>query len=327
MSNDIININKDIKFIDFHCDTLSRLLKNSKENIFKNKGHIDITRLKDSNYLLQCFACYVNLGKPSINQSHYEDVLAMIELLKESRGQNQTNEYEVIEKNKDIVKVKDDNRLGCLLAVEEGGIVENDLKRLDELYRKGIRMITLTWNYENCIGYPNKDFTYQNNGLKEFGIEMVKYMDDLGIIIDVSHLSDGGFWDVVKYSKRPFVASHSNARTIRNHPRNLTDEMILAMKERGCVIGLNYYGPFLQKNGLSTLESICKHMEHIIKIGGDEILCLGSDFDGFNDVLSLKGCEDMHLLPEAMRKYGFSEETIKNVCYKNALNFFDKYGI
>lgn len=188
-------------------------------------------------------------------------------------------------------------------------------------------MITLTWNYENTIGYPNKDYTFTNEGLKPFGIEVLKQMDELGIIIDVSHLSDGGFWDVLKYGTRPFVASHSNARSIMNHPRNLTDKMIKEMGNRDCIIGLNYYGAFLQENEESTFESICKHMDHIIKVGGEDILCLGSDFDGIDGSLPMTGCEDLNLLVNAMREFGFTDDIIAKICYKNALKFFETYGL
>lgn len=310
-----------MKYIDFHCDTLSRIfklkqVKDNTEDLNNNNGHVDIERLIKSNTILQCFACFVDLGEKSITDTHYNDVLEMTTLLKECTKGEVMSRYNIVV-----------DKFACMLTVEEGGILEGDLTRLYELYNHGIRMITLTWNYENCIGYPNKNYIHKDKGLKEFGLSVVKEMDHLGMIIDVSHLSDGGFWDVVKFGKRPFVASHSNARSILDHPRNLSDEMIIAMGEKDCVIGLNYYGPFLQENGISTFESICKHMDHIMKIGGEEILCLGSDFDGIDGVLPMNGCEDLDLLVEAMRTYGFSEETIENICYKNALKFFERYGL
>lgn len=335
-----------MRYIDFHCDTLSRILKleqdvNNTETLWNNTGHVDIERLSKLGTTIQCFACFVNLEEKSIGESHYHDVLEMISLLKTSINSKKVNQSTDINAITDINTLFNSDvseailfntntnmaTLGCMLTIEEGGILEGDITRLHDLYNHGIRMITLTWNHENCIGYPNKNYTYKEQGLKGFGISVVKKMDELGMIIDVSHLSDGGFWDVVRYGTRPFVASHSNARSILEHPRNLTDEMITTMSEKGCVIGLNYYGPFLQENGESTFDSICKHMEHIMKIGGENILCLGSDFDGIDGVLPMEGCQDLELLVDAMRDYGFNEETIENICYKNALKFFDRYGL
>lgn len=319
-----------MRFIDFHCDTLYRILhkeyKEENQTMEKNEGHIDFERLKLGGTISQCFACFVNQEAAPIGESHYEDVHTMMDILEESV--NKHNDYELVADDIGVSlenTIKVGNKTICVLTVEEGGILEDRIERLDELHHRGVRMITLTWNHENCIGFPNKDYKYKDKGLKPFGIEVVEKMDKLGIIVDVSHLSDEGFYDVVKYGKRPFVATHSNAREIMNHSRNLTDDMIIHIKDRGGAIGLNYYGAFLQENGKCTFEIMCKHIEHIIKIGGEDIICLGSDFDGIEGELPMKGCEDLELFSEAMINYGFSIELVEKICFKNAVEFYKRY--
>ena len=136
----------------------------------------------------------------------------------------------------------------ALLTVEEGGVLNGNRNRLEELYQRGVRLITLTWNYENCIGYPNsRNAQEMQKGLKSFGKQMVEEMNERGMLVDVSHLSDGGFWDCIRLSKKPIIASHSNARALCAHPRNLSDEMLCALGECGGVVGLNFLSAVFTK--------------------------------------------------------------------------------
>lgn len=319
-----------MKYIDFHCDTLYRLLYkeyvSTGNTLEKNEGHIDLSRLNIGGTISQCFACFVNTNAVPVTASHYNDIHAMIDILE--GGVARDKEYIISTEN--IAKSIEDSIQGdietiCVITLEDGGVIEGSLDRLIELYNRGVRIITLTWNHENCIGFPNKDYEFKENGLKPFGIEVIKKMDELGIVVDVSHLSDGGFYDVVKYGTRPFIATHSNAREVMNHSRNLTDDMIRAISKRGGVIGLNYYGAFLQESGICTFEIMCKHIEHIINIGGEDIICLGSDFDGIDCELPMEGCEDLDSFSQAMREYGFREEFVEKICYKNAIEFYNRY--
>lgn len=281
-------------------------------------------RLIKSNYAAQLFACYVDLGMPPITQSYHDDALAMIDILNED-----TKDLEdkiVLARNyKDYIDNKKAGKVSAFLTVEEGGIIEGDLNKLDDLFKRGIRLITLTWNYENCIGYPNHEYRNQNNGLKPFGLETVEMMDDLGIIIDVSHLSDGGFYDVYKHGKRPFMATHSDARSICSVSRNLTDDMIKKLADKGGITGINFCGDFLSSDGRSTTEAMIKHIRHIIKVGGLEVIGLGTDYDGIEGDLELKGAQDLPQLAVAMERAKFTTNEIEAVCYKNAEKFFERY--
>lgn len=318
-----------MKFIDFHCDTLYKMLHKDGDNmddtLVSNKGHIDLSRLNDSGTIGQCFAAFINMRKEPVGKSHYNDVYNMFDILEE--GVVRDNRYIIVKDNISIELNKSltDDTTKCILTVEEGGILEDDLSRLEELYIRGVRIITLTWNYENCIGFPNAAYKYKDCGLKDFGIDVVRKMDELGIVIDVSHLSDQGFWDVIQHGKRPIIATHSNARALMEHPRNLTDDMIQAISKSKGVIGLNYYGAFLQENGKCDFEIMCRHIDHITKVGGMNILALGSDFDGIDCELPMRGVEDLDLFAEAMVNYGFTQEQVEGFCYKNAIEFFDRY--
>lgn len=315
--------------IDFHCDTLMRLYDliatgNHKENLWQNEGHIDLKRLIESGNLAQFFACFLWFeGKP-VKESFYQDALAMCELLKSEIAEH--SEAAAFAGNyREYLKNKENGKFSAFLTVEEGGILENKLERLNELAENGVRIITLTWNYENCLGFPNVGFKYQNRGLKPFGFEALERMDELGIVADVSHLSDAGFEDVFRHGKRPFIATHSNARSVCMHERNLTDDMIRKLAEKGGVTGLNLGGAFLREDGKSTVEAMLRHIRHIMNVGGSEVICLGTDFDGVEDLLEIEGCHQMDKLVSAMEHNGFTGSEIEGICYRNAEKFMKNY--
>ena len=310
-----------MSYIDFHCDTLSRLYtlnqdKNSNETLFENKGHLDINRLIKSRSLAQFFACFIDRGIAPISASHYEDVFGMIKVLKDNLEKENTAALAL--SFEDYLKNKENGILSCFLTVEEGGILDGDIRRLKTLYENGIRLITLTWNYENCIGYPHNMSTQTGTGLKPFGMDVIEQMEDLKMLIDVSHLSDAGFYDVLEHTTRPFIASHSCCRALCPHSRNLTDEMIRAIGERQGLVGLNFYGTFLSPDKRSTIDAILKHLKHLINIGGIDIAAIGTDYDGMDGYLELAGCQDLPKLIDAMEKDKFTSSQIDAICFKNA---------
>lgn len=309
-----------MNYIDFHCDTLSRMYyrwnAEPSETLWHNNGHVDLSRLISSGYLAQFFACFLHTGSAPKTESHYQDALEITRLMKQTLNEHPGAALAL--SYKDYEKNKKENKVSCFLTVEEGGILEGDLNRLHTLYENGIRLITLTWNFENCLGYPHNMSGSVENGLKPFGIEVVKEMERLGMLIDVSHFSDEGFRDVSKYTAGPFIASHSCCRALCGHSRNLTDEMLHQLGERQGLVGLNYYGAFLQDNGTSTLDAMVQHLRHIIDKGGLDIAALGSDFDGISGELELTGCQDMHKLAETLNHAGFLASEVDAICYKNA---------
>jgi membrane dipeptidase len=161
-----------------------------------------------------------------------------------------------------------------------------------------------------------------SRGLKEFGIEAVKYMNKIGMIIDVSHLSDGGFYDVAEYSEKPFVASHSNVRNLASYQRNLKDDMIKKIAEKGGIIGLNFAPKLLNENASnkdSRIKEMIKHLNYIKNVGGESVLALGSDFDGIHGNLEIERSNKMPLLFKALKKNGWSDDLIDKFRVENAL--------
>ena len=309
-----------MNYIDLHCDTLYRLYTQEDtlpdETPWENRGHIDLSRLHKAGALAQFFACFLNRKQTPISESHYTDALQMIRLLKSSADRHA--EVSCAFSFDDYLRNKSAGKLSCFLTVEEGGILENDMSRLYTLYEEGIRLITLTWNYENELGFPHNMSSQSETGLKPFGLEVIGEMERLGMLIDVSHLSDAGFEDVYQNTNKPFVDSHSCCRALCGHSRNLTDRMIRMIGERQGLVGVNFYGTFLQDSGICSAEVIAEHLRHIVNVGGIDIAALGSDFDGMSCEMELAGCQDMPLLLPSLEKAGFTSGEIDAICYNNA---------
>ena len=304
-----------MRFIDLHCDTAYKMLYDEKMELYKNEESIDIEKLKKGDALGQTFALFIEGDKV---KSHYNEFNRMYERLMAEINKN--SDYIKIARNyEEYLKNKNEKKISAFLSIEEGEAIEGDINKLHDVYSKGIRLITLTWNFENSIGYPNCRRMFMNKGLKKFGIEVVEEMNRLGMLVDVSHLSDGGFYDVAKYSKNPFIATHSNARSICNHSRNLSDDMIKILANKGGVMGLNFCNDFLNMSkDISMIEDMILHIKHIRNIGGVDVLALGSDFDGIDNEVEFKDCSNMGKLADALSKHGFKEEEIEKIFYKNA---------
>lgn len=318
-----------MKIIDFHCDTLMEMhmlhkAGDDSQTVWRNERQVDVERLVKAGYGAQFFACFIWWEDKPFLASHYEDALHMTDLFYRGlKGHEQQAMYAGC--YKDYLENREKQKVSCFLTVEEGGILENKIERLDALYEKGIRLITMTWNYENCLGYPGCVPEFRDKGLKPFGFEALERMEELGIIADVSHLSDGGFEDIYRHSRRPFIASHSNSRAMCGHNRNLSDDMLKKLGERGGITGLNFCGAFLSENGKSTTEAMVRHVRHIMNVGGREVIGIGTDFDGVEDELPISGCQHMSKLVEAFEKSGFTSGEIEDVCYRNAEKFMERY--
>lgn len=301
-----------MRIIDMHCDTLLKAVMNEGSSLEKNDFHISFEKLKKGEYLAQFFACFAYLDydmKPS------DQVRTMIKKFNEDIGKSkiisQARNYDEIMKN------LNDGKMSGILTIEEGQALEGNMDNLYEFYNKGVRAIGLTWNYPNSIGYPNLD-EFINKGLTNFGKELVEEMNRLGIIIDVSHLSDGGFYDVAKLSNKPFVATHSNARYLKNVNRNLNDDMIKTIASSGGVIGVNYVFSFLGESDVARIDDIVKHMKYIKDIGGIDVCAIGSDFDG-TKTPEFESAENVQLIVKALEQENFTYEEIEKITHKNVL--------
>lgn len=323
-----------MQIIDLHCDSIMKLMSNPQLSLYDKGGHVDLIKLKNGNYLLQCFAMFVNLKKVD---NPYEYCKKMISLYYENINKY-SNIISHVNNYQDILINHQNNLISSLLTIEEGGVLLGDVKKLEEFYKLGVRMITLTWNYPNEIGNPNIDSTKitskttydelikmidTTKGLTPKGIELIKKMEELGIIIDVSHLGDAGVRDVLKYTTKPFVASHSNARRICNFPRNLPDDLLIEMAKRQCLIGINYCPNFLSEQSDSMkISDVIKHIDYLKTLIGIDYIALGSDFDGIEGNLELEDASFLPLLTAELKKSGYSDDEIDKITHKNALRLF-----
>lgn len=324
-----------MKIIDMHCDTIERLYglqdRGERSALRKNSLHIDLCRMKASGYLLQNFALFVQLTRDG---DPWERVCRLHEFYEQELEQD-SDLIAPVYCFSDIAKNERAGKMSALLTVEEGAVCKGELSKLRELYRWGVRMMTLTWNYPNELGWPN--FTkgqshYEPNltgGLTERGKEFVAEMESLGMIPDVSHLSDAGFYDVLAVTKKPFVASHSNARAVCPWVRNMTDDMIRKLAERGGVMGLNFCADFLEevpegRENPGTIAAVVRHAKHIVNVGGIDVLGLGSDFDGIDTHRELPGAQSMPALWEALKNAGFTESELDRIFCENVLRVYEE---
>lgn len=302
-----------MNYIDFHCDTASRLFYKDKE-LFRNDFSVDIEKMIKGECLAQFFAMFINnkdLKSPFLTASDMIDNFNK-ELIKNKDYIALALDYKTLTEN------KGSNKMSAFLTIEEGEALEGNIDNLKFFYDKGIRLITLTWNYENSIGYPHIMKEKACSGLKKFGKELVQAMNHYKILIDVSHLNDGGFNDVLNLSKYPVAASHSNSRAIKGHSRNLEDDMIRKLANSGGIMGLNFCSGFMGENEVTKIEDIKKHINHIKNVGGIDVLALGSDFDGISNQVEIKNVSEMDKLHSAL-KGELSEDDIEKIYYKNAL--------
>lgn len=307
---------QNVNGIDLHCDTILRLMEAGQTGgLYQSSLSVDIKKLQAGGAQAQFFAMFINLATDG---DPLERALAMIdrfycELEVNSSHIALARNYEELQHN------RAQDKLSAFLTIEEGGALKGEVSHLRNFYRLGVRLITLTWNYPNELGYPNGSPECQNCGLTPVGREVVAEMERLGMLIDVSHLSDRGFYDVAQLTHKPFVASHSNARAITGHPRNLTDEMIKLLAEKGGVMGLNFEKSFLGSAPVSRIDDMVLHLKHILKVGGEEVMALGSDFDGIAPGLELAHAGEINKLVQALETAGFSQAQIEKLCWGNAL--------
>ena len=327
-----------MKVIDLHCDTLNEfrygMLRGEYIDPMHNSLQLDIDRLYKGDYMLQCFALFTHLHEQPLVYALEEVDLFKQMLAKYPQYISQVFTMKDIEDNRKA------GRISALLTIEEGGCCLGNLSVLRHMYDIGVRIMTLTWNFENELGFPNTPAGDGNHdfpagadtvhGLKEKGFEFVHEMERLGIIIDVSHLSDAGFWDVYNSTSRPFIASHSNARAMCGHVRNLTDDMIRAIADRGGISGLNYCCSFLDPaypcpDPKSRVSYMADHAEYIRKVGGIDMIALGSDFDGIEGDLEMYDCSCLPMLERELRSRSFTESEIEKIFHGNALRVLGEF--
>jgi len=331
-----------MKAIDMHCDTIGALYGRQKRgecvSLQDPSLQVNLDKLAEGDYMLQNFALFVYLGDGC---DPYKEAMGMADLYDRLLMENNDRIAPVLT-YADIEKNAAQGKLSAMLTVEEGAVCQGSLQKLQDFYDRGVRMMTLTWNFVNEIGWPNTAMPLDpkqrsqfvpdgrpqtKNGLTEFGKELVKHMEKMGMIVDVSHLSDAGFYDVYENTQKPFVASHSNARAVCGHIRNLTDDMLRKFGERGCVTGLNYCPAFMKdfpegQLPQTMIDAVVDHARHIVNVAGIDCLGLGSDFDGIGPHPQLAGPHHMPAVERALKQAGFTANELEKMFYQNVLRVY-----
>jgi len=305
--------------IDGHADTILNFF--NKENYVFDKinpdSHIDLPRLKEADIAIETFALCVE--DEYIKKSPIKRTIQLMDRL--IYLNNKYNELVLIKSYKDIDEILNKNKIGAIMAIE-GAYGVFDLSALRIFYQLGLRLITLTWNYSNHLATGIGE-DKGNKGITEMGKSFIAEMNRLGIIIDVSHISPGSFWDVIKYSKKPIVASHSNVKNICNHPRNLNDDQIIAIANSGGIIGINFYPKFLSNSTRADIFDIIKHINYIKELVGIEYIGFGTDYDGID--YTPEGMEDissMKNLKKILLENNFKMSEINKLFHGNWLRVF-----
>lgn len=299
--------------IDLHCDTIMKLIDHpSSGDLYRNTWKVDIEKLQKAHSKVQDFALFINLGDTNDSYGRYE---AMRNLCT-SQIHHYGEHIQHVLSYQDVESVYETGKIGALMSIEEGGVLGGDLDKLKQAYQDGVRLITLTWNYPNGLGEPHCG--EQHKKLTSKGVEFVAAMQDLGIIVDCSHLNDAGTEQLGDILDVPFVASHSNAREVTAHTRNLPDNLIKLIANKGGVIGLNFAQSFLGTSPISRIEDIVKHGLYLINKGGEDVVALGTDFDGIKPDTEIKDTSEMYRLYDAFKEAGLSEEQCEKLFWKNA---------
>lgn len=309
---------------DCHCDTLTELY-NKNASLYENEQHFDIKRQIALGGGLQFCAIYVPT-EVFRYQSGLRYTLCLLDKYNQEIKKLHENGIDVLQ-----VRTAEDagnvlkHKAATLLAIEEGGAIDGSLEALRCLYELGVRAMTLTWSNRNDIADGiNEEAT--GSGLTLFGKQVVAEMNRLGMLVDVSHISTAGFWSVIETSTKPIIATHSNAKSLCSHPRNLNDEQIKALAQNGGLAGITFAGQFLEEDWRNAcIESVYKHIDYMLNlIGNDDHIGFGSDFDGISHPpYNIQGVQDYKPLIEYLSKY-YSDETINKITHQNVINLLQK---
>lgn len=285
-------------YSDLHCDSVTRCFEKG-ESLFDSKGHINYFKIKQLKEYKQCFALFIDDSKRGDAAFSYFKKLVEF--------------YE-----SEIEKIKSDS-LTAVLTAENGACLGGDSDNISYLSQKGVRMLTLTWNGENELA---SGCAADNGGLKPFGREVIRKMEQTGILVDVSHLNVKSFYDVASFIKTPIIASHSNCFSLVRHKRNLKDEQIKLIIESGGLIGLCFHAPFLVCDGFGSFEMLYRNIYRILSLDGENAICFGSDFDGGRPEKVLGSLQRVKNLYAYLKGRGLQQELLDKIFYKNAEKVF-----
>lgn len=309
-----------MRYFDLHCDTMTECLEKGKE-LCKNDLHIDLERAKKTfDGYVQCYAAWIP------DSLHGDAAFRRFCEIAEKLCAEEQKNCALLERCRaegDLCRAETNGKFGAVLTVENGSALGGKLENIQELKKRGVRMMTLTWNGENEIGRGVRSEGVI--GLSDFGRQAVPELEQNGIVVDISHASPELFYDVAAIARKPFVASHSNAQKICSHPRNLTDEQFEAIRRSGGLVGLNFYEAFLNdKPEQASMQDVLRHAEYFLSLGGEDVLAVGGDLDGSTLPGDMPGIEALGSLYELFLRENYSESLVRKIFYENAVNFFKR---
>ncbi|MCL6603011.1 MAG: dipeptidase [Paenibacillus sp.] len=307
------------KVVDFHCDALSKM-QEMPDIVFEDDLRLDVTakRMAEGRVALQCFAIYLSAkrGRP-----RFEDVLGQIDCYR--RSVIGVGGLQWLRWKEETEKIGKDALRWGMLSLEGLDGLEGNLFYAQLCFELGVRMMGVTWNYANWAA--DGVLEPRNGGFTDKGRKFVEWCNESGMLLDVSHLSPAGFWELVELSQRPFIASHSNAAAVCNHPRNLSDEQLTALIEMDGRVGLTFVPWFVREGGEVTSEGLLQHIDHICGLGGEKQIMFGSDFDGIDSwVKGLEHSGKYSDFAELLLRY-YPEESVKSWLFDNALGFLGSH--
>lgn len=316
------NLHFDAIVVDGHCDTLGDVLAGKRTLAERStQGHVDLPRLAEGGVTAQIFACFVPIHEYHRGATRY--ALHMVDTLHQAL-EAYPEQLLLAASAADIRRAKAEGKVAAILGLEGAEPLRDSLPLLRSFYRLGMRVLGLTWNFRNEVA----DGVMQGreaHGLSPFGVQVVEECNRLGVLIDVSHLAPAGLEDVLRVSQQPLIASHSNARALCDHPRNLTDVQIEAIAARGGLVGVTFVDSFLhQPAAEASIEHVLDHVDHLLRVAGPQHVMVGSDFDGADMPAGLEDATRYPALTAGMLARGHSETVVRGVLGLNFLRVFQQ---
>jgi len=314
--------------IDLHNDVLEKMLDDTSYHLMPrhNYNHTDIPRLVEGGVDIQYFAIWISPSYGDYIVNPYQGAVETIRIF----NREMTLYPDYIQQARTLneaIAINNNEKIAAVMAVEGGHVIENDIDKLISLYDNGMRYMTITWNNSTDWAVSAQDDRSETVGLSEFGKEVIRIMDSLGVIIDISHTGIKTIEDILEVTTNPIIATHSGVREIRDHYRNLYDNQIQAIAESGGVIGIVFYPPFLADYGTTvTVDHIIQHIDHIVNLVGIDHVALGSDYDGIG-TNTVFGLQDVSRFPDvtmALLEHGYSQTDVEKILGKNFMRVFRK---
>ena len=320
-----------LSYFDAHCDTIYRCLETGENSALdygenreaqrryyaasthlrENGGHIDLLRGKKFQRCAQFFALFHDAV-----ETPTDGMWAQCQRMHDFFLREMTDNADIARHCRTGAEVDEavsQGKVAALLSIEGADLIDCDVHKIETVSGWGVRLLNPVWNRANVLSGTNAE--EPERGLSTEGRDFIRVMEEYGIYPDVSHLSDAGFWDLVRMARRPIIASHSNARAICPHRRNLTDDQFRAVRDLGGVVGLNLYLHFV---GEPTMDALVAHVEHFLALGGEKTLCLGGDMDGCEALAGgMTGIQDMPKLYDALKARGYGETLLEDIFWNN----------